>query len=513
MKTRVQQWGALGLSAALLGALSILTSGGLASSAGATAPSLTASPTNLALGEATLGTYVGPSSFTMNNTSSAAITVTFSFSGAGADDYAWTFGQGCGNPSDASGEVISMPATTSCTVDIYFYPGALGERDATLNLNSVDLNIPISLSGTGGIGYYQVTSDGQIGYAGDAGFYGDMSNTTLNQPIVGMAQTGDDGGYWLVASDGGIFNFGDAPFYGSTGGIALNKPIVGMAGSYNSNGPSGYWLVASDGGIFSYGSAQFYGSTGSIHLNKPIVGMAATPDGDGYWLVASDGGIFSYGDAQFYGSTGSIHLNKPIVGMAPTPDGNGYWLVASDGGIFSYGDAQVLRVHRCALARPAHRGHGRHARRWRLLVQRRRRRALQLRVCTVLRERGGAGHRPGRGHGHRRRPDRPGTGRSAGATPSPEGCGRFRRCPLLRQLLIRHGPRVVAHPGTGPRGSEPGGGDDGTVQMGPGHASVVGCVPEAVDRAQGRGDPVPGTVRRAEDGRGRVEEVEVARRR
>jgi hypothetical protein len=32
-----------------------------------------------------------------------------------------------------------------------------------------------------------------------------------------------------VASDGGIFAFGDAGYLGSTGGTTLNKPIVGMA--------------------------------------------------------------------------------------------------------------------------------------------------------------------------------------------------------------------------------------------------------------------------------------------
>ncbi len=132
-----------------------------------------------------------------------------------------------------------------------------------------------------------------------------------------------------MASDGGIFSYGDAQFYGSTGSLHLNQPIVGMAATADDGG---YWLVAADGGIFSYGDAQFYGSTGSIHLNKPIVGMAATSDGNGYWLVASDGGIFTYGDAQFWGSSGSLALDQPIVGMAPTPDGNGYWLVAADAG-------------------------------------------------------------------------------------------------------------------------------------------------------------------------------------
>ena len=237
------------------------------------------------------------------------------------------------------------PAATShwhrpstCTFDTFFIPGALGTRRATVTISdTLNSGATLSLIGVGTIGYYQVDAKGTVAPFGDAGFFGDLSKTTLNQPIVGIAQTGDDGGYWLVASDGGIFNFGDAGFFGSAGGIQLNKPVVGMAPTEDGGG---YWLVATDGGIFSYGDAPFYGSTGSIALNKPVVGMAATPDGGGYWLVASDGGIFAYGDAQFYGSTGSLHLNKPIVGMAATPDGGGYWLVASDGGIFAYGDAQ-----------------------------------------------------------------------------------------------------------------------------------------------------------------------------
>jgi len=186
-----------------------------------------------------------------------------------------------------------------------------------------------------GEGYRFVASDGGVFSYGDAGFYGSAGGTTLNAPVVGMADTPSSDGYWLVAADGGIFNYGDATFFGSMGGRHLNKPIVGMAATPDGRG---YWLVASDGGIFSYGDAQFYGSTGGTTLNKPIVGMAATPDGNGYWLVASDGGIFAYGNAQFYGSTGSVHLNSPVVGMAATPDSHGYWLVASDGGIFTYGN-------------------------------------------------------------------------------------------------------------------------------------------------------------------------------
>jgi hypothetical protein len=187
-------------------------------------------------------------------------------------------------------------------------------------------------------GYYSYQSDGQISAFGNDNYLvylGDLSASTLNQPIVGMATTPDGGGYWLVARDGGVFAYGDAGFFGSAGDIHLNQPIVGMATTADGRG---YWLVASDGGVFAYGDATYQGSMGGTRLNRPIVGMAAHPGG-GYWLVASDGGIFSFGDATFHGSAGNLRLNKPVVGMAPTPSGLGYWLVATDGGIFSYGDA------------------------------------------------------------------------------------------------------------------------------------------------------------------------------
>ncbi len=301
-------------------------------------PTLTALPGSLNFGDTTLGTFTSDS-FVLTNVGASTDTIDLVndllFSGLGADDYVVLPSGNC--PGDGVQFVI-LTAGAACTLDVNFLPGALGDRSATMAVEGLDgTSVSVNLSGTGTIGYYQVSSAGKVAHFGDAAFYGDASGIPLNHPIVGIAQTGDDGGYWLVASDGGIFNYGDAQFFGSTGAIALNKPIVGMAATPDGGG---YWLVASDGGIFSYGDAPFYGSTGAIHLNKPIVGMAVTPDGGGYWLVASDGGIFAYGDAQFYGSTGAITLNKPIVGMAPTPDGGGYWLAASDGGIFAYGDAQ-----------------------------------------------------------------------------------------------------------------------------------------------------------------------------
>jgi len=186
-----------------------------------------------------------------------------------------------------------------------------------------------------GKGFWLASSEGGVFSYGDAQFYGSAASLPLNRPVVGMAATPDGKGYWLVASDGGVFAFGDARWYGSMGGQRLNEPIVGMAATADGRG---YWLVASDGGIFTFGDAAYFGSLGSTPLNAPIVGMTATSDG--YWLVASDGGIFTFGNAPFLGSMGNVYLNAPVVGMAGTPDGKGYWLVGSDGGVFTFGDAQ-----------------------------------------------------------------------------------------------------------------------------------------------------------------------------
>jgi len=322
----------------VLGMAPALALAGPTAEAGAAGPALISTPGQLSFGNITLGTFQGPESFTVTNTDSVPDSFNWvdgiTYSGAGAQDYLTVPEDACPLSDPAT---VDLPPGGSCTLDVIFFPGAIGPRNATLSVNNI--GVTVSLVGTGTIGYYQVDQQGHVANFGDADFLGDTSGVPLNHPIVGITTTGDHGGYWLVANDGGIFSFGDAAFFGSTGNIHLNKPIVGMAATPDAGG---YWMVASDGGIFSYGDASFFGSTGNISLNKPIVGMASTLDGHGYWLVASDGGIFSFGDAQFFGSTGNISLNKPIVGMAPTPDGNGYWLVASDGGIFAYGDAQFF---------------------------------------------------------------------------------------------------------------------------------------------------------------------------
>jgi hypothetical protein len=184
----------------------------------------------------------------------------------------------------------------------------------------------------GGTGYYIVSPSGKVTAFGGATFHGDLSDTTLNAPIIAITATADGGGYWLLAADGGVFSFGDAGFYGSTGNMTLKAPVVAMATTPDGHG---YWIIAADGGVFNFGDAGFHGSTGGMTLNQPIDGIAIGPDGNGYWLVASDGGVFAFNE-PFVGSLGGTTLNAPIIGMTNNNSGNGYTLVASDGGVFNY---------------------------------------------------------------------------------------------------------------------------------------------------------------------------------
>ena len=267
---------------------------------------------------------------------------------------------------------------------------------------------------------------------------------TFNTPAPGS-------GYWQVAADGGVFNYGNASFFGSTGSLKLNKPVVGIAQTQDQGG---YWLVASDGGVFSYGDAAFHGSAGSLKLNQPVVGMASTPyvpgaggapaspAGLGYWLVAvrrrdlqlrgcrvlrlhrqrqaqqadrrhgthpgrqgllagrvgrrgvqlrgrrvlrvrqhaqaepadrrhrrhartaratgssrPTGPSTTSGAPAQFGAAANLKLNKPVVGISATPDGKGYWLTASRRWRLQLRRRHVLRLRRRHQAEPAGRRH------------------------------------------------------------------------------------------------------------------------------------------------------------
>ena len=313
----------------------------------------------------------------------------------------------------------------------------------------VDQNLSIALQGADGCPSVAAVSPdtGPVSGGGaitiEGGGFGNATSVTFGSVGGGriLAQTATS--ITVVPPDASAAQCVDVTVANSQGVSAQSAADhYGFGGNLNCG--EGYRFVASDGGVFDFGDAAFWGSAGGMSLNAPVVGMADTPSSNGYWLVASDGGIFNYGDAGFFGSMGGRHLNKPIVGIAASPDGGGYWMVASDGGIFSLRQRAVLRLHGRHEPEQAHRRHGRHARRRRLLAGGLRRRHLRLRRRAVLRvdgvpeaelARGGHGVRAGRQRllagGRRRRHLRL------------RHCAvlRLRRLPAPEQAGGRHGRR------------------------------------------------------------------------
>ena len=134
-------------------------------------------------------------------------------------------------------------------------------------------------------------------------------------------------------------------------------------------------MFTASGAVYPFGNAASHGSAATTALRAPIVGMATTPAGGGYWLVAADGGVFTFGDATFHGSLGEV-LNKPIVGMDATPTAAGTGSLRPTV-VSSVRQRNLPRLTRRGTQQ-AHRGHGRHPRRRRVLARCGRWRRLQF---------------------------------------------------------------------------------------------------------------------------------------
>lgn len=188
-----------------------------------------------------------------------------------------------------------------------------------------------------GRGYWVVDGTGAVSHFGvAAGDHGGRPPLRSGESVSTISATPSGNGYWLFTNQGRAFAYGDASFYGDMSGTALNGPVVASVATPTGHG---YYMVGSDGGVFSFGDARFHGSTGNLRLNRPVVGIAPTPDNRGYWLVASDGGVFAFG-APFRGSMGGARLNRPVNGLVAY--GNGYLMVASDGGVFDFSNKAFL---------------------------------------------------------------------------------------------------------------------------------------------------------------------------
>jgi len=134
-------------------------------------------------------------------------------------------------------------------------------------------------------GYWLLSSDGHVYVFGDASRYGDNWNYDVNAGglsatetltgarFVGIASTPDGMGYWLVTSTGQVLNLGDALSLGQLSGGSVNN-IVSIVPTSDGKG---YWLVASDGGIFAFGDAAFIGSLPGLGISvNNVVGAVPT---------------------------------------------------------------------------------------------------------------------------------------------------------------------------------------------------------------------------------------------
>jgi len=239
------------------------------------------------------------------------------------------------NPSLSGPQVATLLRQTASPLS----PGGTKIDGGLLNVGAA---VEAAVSGTlpGALDGYQLVGRGGSVYSSGVAAAEGSVDLPLPHPIVGAAEARDGLGYWLVSSAGDVFTFGDARSYRSSAKFYASEPVVAMAATPDGKG---YWLVAQNGRVVAYGDARSYRSSAKFYASEPVVGMAATPDGKGYWLVDKNGKVFAYGDAHFHGSATKYHLTKPIVGIAATSDGHGYWLAAADGGVFAFGDATFHR--------------------------------------------------------------------------------------------------------------------------------------------------------------------------
>jgi hypothetical protein len=76
-------------------------------------------------------------------------------------------------------------------------------------------------------------------------------------------------GYWLVTSTGQVLNFGDAPSLGQLSGASVSN-IVSIVPTFDAKG---YWLIGSDGGVYTFPDANFMGSLPGLGIRvNNIVG-------------------------------------------------------------------------------------------------------------------------------------------------------------------------------------------------------------------------------------------------
>ena len=201
-------------------------------------------------------------------------------------------------------------------------------------------------------------------------------------PAAGRCSPTPAGSWWLgfAGWTAGCTNYGcggarrlfTAPIDLSNG---LNVPCNPPAG-----GPAGYRITASDGGIFSFGNLPFCGSTG-CDLHQPAGGGHGRhrPTAAGTGPSPGTAGSSPSATAASAAPRADPISTSPSWAWRPprTARATGWWPVRRRHLLLR--GRLLLRLDRGHAPQPAHRGHGRHPRRPRLLAGGLRRRHLHLR--------------------------------------------------------------------------------------------------------------------------------------
>jgi hypothetical protein len=106
------------------------------------APSLNVSPSSVNFGNQAINTASGPQTITLTNRGQAPLTISsFTVTGANASDFS----------ADTFECPLTLAVSATCTIDVTFTPGAVGNRSASLVIADNDPTSPqtIALSGTG----------------------------------------------------------------------------------------------------------------------------------------------------------------------------------------------------------------------------------------------------------------------------------------------------------------------------------------------------------------------------
>ena len=200
-----------------------------------------------------------------------------------------------------------------------------------------------------GNGYYAIQEDGTMYQRGDAtaapsniakvsNYTPEDGDSTMNNPVTGMAITPTGKGGWVLDAEGDVWTFGDAHSYGAPEDNRVGDAVDIVA----TPDGKGYTILTNAGDVYDYGDATFYGHPHfSADGNDPALvqatGIALTPDDQGYWILTNRGTVLPYGDATDLGdnptptSTGTVATD-----IASLPAGNGYAIITDNGTVHTF---------------------------------------------------------------------------------------------------------------------------------------------------------------------------------